>query len=65
MLRRLRRYQVTPTNVLWSQAPVITGWTDIGISLVEGTHGLADIGRVRRMQAGIGWLRGTPADGSS
>jgi hypothetical protein len=33
--------------------------------LAEDIPGWADIGRVRRTPAGIGWLRGTPAGGTS
>jgi hypothetical protein len=62
---RLHRPQVTPTSALPSQALVIIGSTDIGATLAEGIPGWSDIGRFRRMQAGIGWLRGTTVEGSS
>ena len=65
MLRNLRRHPATPTNAHRCQALAITGWTDIGISLVDGTFGSEAIGCVRRMLAGIGLHRGTLAGVSS
>ena len=65
MLRPLRRCQATPINAHQCLALGITGWTDLGISLVEGTPGSEAIGCFRRTQAGIGCVRGTPAGVSS
>ena len=64
MLQHLRWCQAMP-NDLQCLAQDITGWTDIGISLVGDTLGLGDIGCFLPTSAGPGWLRDTMADVSS
>ena len=65
MHRRPRRFQATPTNGLPCRPLGITGWTDTGISLADGTRGSQAIGWFRRTREGIGLRRDTPAGASS
>jgi len=65
MLRRLRKHPATLMCAHRCQVPGITGWTDIGTWLVDGTRGSAATGCARRTQACIGLLRGTPPGDSS